>query len=89
MVQSFDWIRNATHDDGLKNQIIDRMGMENNELILYDKFKISFHNDNNYLIVDRVSDEFAKVLKVRIPYDVLLRMLEGNWDDCTGIEYID
>ncbi|MBS4900586.1 MAG: hypothetical protein KHZ87_07520 [Clostridiales bacterium] len=89
MVQSFDWIRNAAHDMKLKNRILNHMRGDNNELVLYDKFVISFHNDENYMIIDRVSDEFVKVLKAQVPYDVLRNMLDGNWNDFTGIIYLD
>ena len=57
MVQSFDWIRNAAHDMKLKKRILNHMRGDNNELVLYDKFVISFHNDENYLSIDGVSDE--------------------------------
>ena len=89
MVQYFDWIRNAAHDMKLKNRILNHMRGDNNELVLYDKFVISFHNDENYMIIDRVSDEFVKVLKAQVPYDVLRNMLDGNWNDFTGIIYLD
>ena len=89
MVQSFDWIRDAVNDIELKRQILECMKGDNKELRLYDKYVIMFHNDETFLTVDRISDEFVKVVKVRIPYDVLKKMMDGNWEDCTGIQYLE
>ncbi len=91
MVQSLDfaiWTQKHPYD---KKRILDALSSGEPSEIIIDRHKLSFDPGMNAVTIDRASEEvpFAcKIIKCRMPYGLLSRILEGNWDDMTGLEFL-
>ena len=91
MVQTLDFVRWAERHPSDKKMILDALSAKEASQIVIDRFKLDFDPASRYVIVDKVSDDvpFAvKIAKCRLPYDVLYRLLDGNYDDLTGLEWL-
>ena len=91
MVQSLDFILIANRNSADKKRITDALMNKDNTEIFIGKFKMKFDPESRYVTVDKASEDvpFAtKIVKCRIPYDVIYRLLDGNYNDLTGIEWL-
>jgi len=91
MIQSFDWIPKVRKNTELKRTIICYMEAGNHSIII-DRFQITFSGDTAKATVRNSSSNVSmacKIVPVEIPYAVLQNMLEGNYDDCQGIRYLN
>ena len=91
MIQSFDWITKARKNPELKKDIIRFMEAGNHSIII-DRFQITFPGETAKATVRKSSCNVSmacKIIPVEIPYVVLQNMLEGNYDDCRGIRYLN
>ena len=91
MIQTFDCIFLAAKDKELRDEFIKYIREKRDVVLIRGDHKMTFNGVSRYLEIRAVSDNdlFAhKIVPARVPYDVLCRMLDGNLDNCVGIEYL-
>ena len=91
MLQSLDFVLRANQNPADKKRIIEALSSETASEIIVNRHKLSFDPDTRYVTVDKASENvpFAcKIVKCKMPYDVLKKLLNGNSDDLTGIEWL-
>ncbi len=91
MIQSLDfvlWVQKHPND---KEKIMEAFSSEEHSEIVVDRHRLSFDPMARSVTVDRASEDvmFAcKIIKCRMPYGLLQKVPDGDWDDLTGLEYL-
>jgi len=92
MIQSLDWVLYANRKPKEKDKIIEAISSRTPCDIIVDRHRLSFDPASKYVVIDKASEEVpgaSKIIKCRLPYSVLLRLLDDKWYDLTGIEWVD
>lgn len=91
MVQSLDFVLHAKRDPDEMKNITKALSSSSACSIIVDRHKLTFDPERRFVTVDRASEDdpsACKIIKCRMPYTVLARLLEGNWDDLSGFEWL-
>ena len=91
MVQSMDFVLYANRNQADKERIYDALSSEAVREIVVDRHKLTFDPATQFVTVERASEDvpFAcKIIKCRLPYAALSRLLDGDWSDLTGLEWL-
>lgn len=91
MVQTFDFVLYANRNPSAKRSILEAIASQKETELIVDRQKLTFIPNSQYVIVDKVSADvpFAdKIVKCKLPYMALLQMLNGNWDNLEGLEWL-
>ena len=91
MVITFNIISRAVTNRRLRKTIRDAIKSETDEEIIEPPHKMHFDHIKKQCVISKVSGSDIgadELLTALIPYEVLEKMLDGDWSDLTGIKYI-
>lgn len=74
-----------------QKKIINALAAEEQSEIIVDRHRLFFDPVMDTVTVDRAAEDvpFAyKIIKCRMPYGLLKKMLDGDWDDLMGLQYL-
>lgn len=84
MMMTFDFITYANHNQELKQQIVECISSDRNDELCTHIHRIKFDGTKRIVMVEALSgtSPFSeKIIPLGIKYDVLLRVLDGDWDE--------
>lgn len=93
MTQTFDFIAfNKDFEKKYKKKFEEYMDYQWEGDIIVDRHRISFFPEGQYVIIDAASENVfmaCKILRTKVPYDVLRRLINRDYSSFEGIEYLD
>lgn len=91
MVKTLDFLSYTNQDLSVKRSIADAMASQMESELIIDIYRLTFHPNTQYVVVDKASADvpFAtKIVKCKLPYATLSKLLDGQWGGLTGIEWL-
>ncbi len=88
MVQSLDFIRYVRSKPDELRKVEAALICDTSTELIIDRHKLTFDPESETVVVERKSPEYIKIIACRIPYNVLKRLLENDWEDMTGFEWL-
>ena len=79
--------RNKTERMRIEECLADKGSCE----IIVDRHRLEFNGDSRYVTITRASDDVPFACKIggcRMPYEVLARLLDGNFDNMEGFAWL-
>ena len=88
MIQTFDCILQALRDKNLYNKFVSYMERDGTNVLMCSHCLMRFDSSSDILTIEPALPDSAKIIPAKVPYNVLRRMIDGNWNDLNGIEYL-
>ena len=91
MVQTLEFVTWAQRHPTDMQRILDSLSSENHCEIVVDRHRLFFDPEIQYVTVERASDDVpwaCKITKCRLPYKLLKKLLDGIYDDLSGLEWL-
>ena len=91
MIQSFDFVLLVQNNPQDKEKVLSALLSRTPTEMIIGKTKLSFDPERRFVTVEQASADdgsACKIVKCKIPYDLLNKMLSGDYEDVTGIAFI-
>ena len=91
MDQTLSCIMLARHNKTERIRIEECLADKGSCEIIVDRHRLEFNGDSRYVTITRASDDVPFACKIggcRMPYEVLARLLDGNFDNMEGFEWL-
>ena len=91
MDQTLECIVFASHKEAERKRIEECLADKGNREIIVDRHRLVFDKESRYVTITRASDDVPFAWKIggcRMPYEVLVRLLDGNLDNMDGFEWL-
>lgn len=91
MVQTLEFVRWAQRHPSDMQRILDSLSNESCCEIVVDRHRLFFDPKIQFVTVDKASDDVpwaCKITKCRLPYGLLKKLLNGIYDDLSGLEWL-
>ena len=89
MDQSLDLILRARRNKETYHQLSKGISSKKNEVMIIDRFKVSFDSSERIVTITRASDDVPFACKIggcRMPYELLQRMIDDDLDEDNPLE---
>ena len=91
MDQTLDCILLARRKDTERKKIEECLSDDSNREIIVDRHRLEFNKDSHYVTITRASENVPFACKIggcRMPYELLERLLQGDFENMEGFEWL-
>ena len=91
MDQTLDCIMLARRKDAERKKIEDCLSDDSTREIIVDRHRLEFNKDSRYVTITRASESVPFACKIggcRMPYELLQRLLQGDFENMEGLEWL-